>query len=35
MRQGVLDYLHPSRAQPRDPTELHGDYRRERDEVRP
>ena len=25
--QGVQDYLSPSRAQPRDPTELVGDYR--------
>ncbi|WP_223508263.1 MULTISPECIES: RAQPRD family integrative conjugative element protein [unclassified Pseudomonas] len=27
IRQGVRDYLSPSRAQPRDPTELVGDYR--------
>ncbi|MGN7934078.1 conjugal transfer protein [Pseudomonas mediterranea] len=27
MRQGVQDYLSPTRAQPRDPTELVGDYR--------
>lgn len=27
IRQGVQDYLSPSRAQPRDPTELVGDYR--------
>ncbi|SOS33207.1 putative secreted protein [Pseudomonas syringae group genomosp. 3] len=27
MRQGVQSYLSPSRAQPRDPTELVGDYR--------
>lgn len=33
VRQGVFDYLHPSRAQPRDPAQLHGDYRRERDEA--
>jgi len=26
IRQGVRDYLSPSRAQPRDPTELVGDY---------
>ncbi|MDF5890285.1 RAQPRD family integrative conjugative element protein [Pseudomonas syringae pv. syringae] len=27
IRQGVQNYLSPSRAQPRDPTELVGDYR--------
>ena len=27
IHQGVLDYLSPSRAQPRDPGELTGDYR--------
>lgn len=27
IRQGLLDYLSPSRAQPRDPSELVGDYR--------
>lgn len=27
IRQGVQDYLSPSRAQPRDPGELMGDYR--------
>lgn len=27
IRQGVLSYLFPSRAQPRDPNELVGDYR--------
>ncbi|TWR52322.1 conjugal transfer protein [Pseudomonas marginalis] len=27
IRQGVQDYLSPSRAQPRDPSELVGDYR--------
>jgi RAQPRD family integrative conjugative element protein len=35
LRQGITDYLHPSRAQPRDPAELSGDYRREPAEVRP
>lgn len=35
VRQGVFDYLHPSRAQPHDATQLSGDYRRERDEVLP
>lgn len=29
LRQGITDYLHPSRAQPRDPNELSGHYRRE------
>jgi RAQPRD family integrative conjugative element protein len=28
MRAGIEDYLSPRRAQPRDPTELSGDYRR-------
>lgn len=27
IRQGVQDYLSPSRAQPRDPSEVIGDYR--------
>lgn len=27
IRQGMQDYLSPSRAQPRDPAELVGDYR--------
>ena len=35
LRQGVTDYLHPSRAQPRDPVELSGDYRRESPEAQP
>lgn len=35
LRQGITDYLHPSRAQPRDPAELSGDYRREPAEARP
>lgn len=30
MRTGIRDYLTPSRAQPRDPSELAGDYRTER-----
>ena len=34
LRQGLTDYLHPSRAQPRDPAELSGDYRHEPDEAR-
>jgi RAQPRD family integrative conjugative element protein len=29
IRAGIEDYLHPKRAQPRDPHELSGDYRRE------
>lgn len=29
MRQGIRDYLSPTRAQPRDPLPLSGDYRRE------
>ena len=29
LRQGITDYLHPTRAQPRDSVELSGDYRRE------
>lgn len=29
IRAGIEDYLHPRRAQPRDPDELSGDYRRE------
>lgn len=32
VRAGVAHYLTPSRAQPRDPALLHGDYRRERSE---
>lgn len=28
IRAGIEDYLHPKRAQPRDPYELSGDYRR-------
>lgn len=35
LRQGITDYQHPSRAQPRDPAELSGDYRHEPDEARP
>lgn len=35
LRQGITDYLHPSRAQPRDPNELSGDYRRESPEALP
>lgn len=35
LRQGITDYLHPSRAQPRDPVELSGDYRRESPEALP
>ena len=35
LRQGITDYLHPSRAQPRDPAELSGDYRRAPAEARP
>jgi RAQPRD family integrative conjugative element protein len=35
LRQGITDYLHPSRAQPRDPVELSGDYRRELPEAQP
>lgn len=35
LRQGINDYLHPSRAQPRDPVELSGDYRRESPEALP
>ncbi|MCG8277446.1 RAQPRD family integrative conjugative element protein [Stenotrophomonas sp. NLF4-10] len=30
VRDGIHDYLTPSRAQPRDPSELAGDYRTER-----
>ncbi|MDT4815418.1 integrative conjugative element protein, RAQPRD family [compost metagenome] len=29
MRAGIRDYLSPSRAQPRDPTQLLGDYRQD------
>ena len=32
VRSGIQDYLTPQRAQPRDATELHGDYIRERDD---
>ena len=32
---GVQDYLSPSRAQPRDPTELVGDYRLDAPPVKP
>ena len=35
LREGITDYLHPSRAQPRDPVELSGDYRRESPEAQP
>lgn len=35
LREGITDYLHPSRAQPRDPAELSGDYRRESPEALP
>lgn len=35
LRQGITDYLHPSRAQPRDPIELSGDYRHEFPEALP
>ena len=35
LREGIADYLHPSRAQPRDPVELNGDYRRESPEAQP
>lgn len=35
LREGITDYLHPSRAQPRDPVELIGDYRRELPEAQP
>lgn len=35
LREGITDYLHPSRAQPRDPVELSGDYRRELPEAQP
>lgn len=35
LREGIADYLHPSRAQPRDPVELSGDYRRESPEALP
>jgi RAQPRD family integrative conjugative element protein len=35
LRQGITDYLHPSRAQPRDPAELSGDYRRESPKAQP
>lgn len=32
MRSGIEDYLSPPRAQPRDPSELAGNYRRESSE---
>jgi RAQPRD family integrative conjugative element protein len=35
LRQGITDYLHPSRAQPRDSVELSGDYHRESPEAQP
>ncbi|WP_082423334.1 RAQPRD family integrative conjugative element protein [Pseudomonas sp. NBRC 111137] len=35
IRQGVQGYLSPSRAQPRDPTELVGDYRLDTPSVEP
>lgn len=35
LRDGITDYLHPSRAQPRDPVELSGNYRRESPEAQP
>src|SRR5690606_40346814 len=35
LREGITDYLHPSRAQPRDPIELSGDYRHESPEAQP
>lgn len=35
LREGITDYLHPSRAQPRDPVELNGDYRHESPEAQP
>ena len=35
IRQGVKGYLSPSRAQPRDPTELVGDYRLDIPSVEP
>jgi RAQPRD family integrative conjugative element protein len=35
LREGITDYLHPSRAQPRDPVELSGNYRRESPEAQP
>ncbi|HTN32077.1 MAG TPA: RAQPRD family integrative conjugative element protein [Pseudomonas sp.] len=35
LREGITDYLHPSRAQPPDPVELIGDYRRESPEAQP
>lgn len=33
IRSGIQDYLTPQRAQPRDPVELSGDYRRESEEA--
>src|SRR5690606_7924994 len=35
LRQGITDYRPPSRAQPRDPVELSGHYRREPPEAQP
>lgn len=35
IRQGVKDYLSPSRAQPRDPSELVGDYRLDTPQAEP
>ncbi|NAO28890.1 conjugal transfer protein [Pseudomonas syringae pv. dysoxyli] len=35
IRQGVQDYLSPSRAQPRDPGELAGDYRLDTPSAKP
>lgn len=35
LREGITDYLHPSRAQPRDPIELSGNYRREFPKAQP
>jgi RAQPRD family integrative conjugative element protein len=34
VRAGIHDYLNPPRAQPRDPAQLPGDYRREAGEPR-
>lgn len=33
VRNGILDYLTPKRAQPRDPVELSGDYRLESEDT--
>jgi len=35
VRQGIRDYLVPQRAQPRDPVDLLGDYRRASEEADP